>query len=29
MVQQKIGRTKCPTKVAIELENGEFWSAIV
>ena len=28
MLQQKIGRTKCPTKVAISSDIGKFWSAI-
>ena len=29
MLQQEIGRTKCPTKVAISSDIGKFWSAIV
>ena len=29
MLQQKIGRTKCPTKVAISSDIGKFCSAIV
>ena len=29
MLQQKIGRTKCPTKVAISSDISKFWSAIV
>ena len=29
MLQQKIGPTKCPTKVVISSDTGKFWSAIV
>ena len=29
MLQHKIGRTECPTKVAILSDIGKFWSAIV
>ena len=29
MLQQKIGRTKCLTKVAISSDIGKFWLAIV
>ena len=29
MLQQKIGLTKCPTKVAILSHVDKFWSAIV
>ena len=26
MLQQKIGQTKCLTKIAISLDIGKFWS---
>ena len=29
MLQQNIGRTKCPTEVAISSDIGKFWSAIM
>ena len=29
MLQQKLGRTNCPTKVAILSDIGKFWAAIV